>query len=151
MPSPEHAADLERLLTRAAKECEGVVAWFGTGLPHQLRRALEASGRAFDDGTPEVAFVDARELASGTPSKIGVCRIVALSDAAPSELPGLLRAADASSVAVARMICPFGVFDFVREGLRVREVRRGLTAADLQNVLDTPLWAGPDLKEMGAG
>ena len=47
MPSPEHAADVERVLSRAAQECEskhGV--WFGAGLPQAVRSAVEALGQS---------------------------------------------------------------------------------------------------------
>ena len=152
MPSPEHEADRERVLARAAEECEGTPAWFGNGLPKALHRALEATGQTPQEGTPEVAFVDARQLtSSGALPKPGIRRVIALSDATLSELASLVRAAEASSSAVTRLVCPFAVLDFAREGLRVREIRHGLTATDLQARLDAPLWAGPDLKQMGTG
>ena len=148
MPSPEHAADLEQVLTRAAKDCEGIAAWFGEGLPAALERALDAAGRVRAEGAPEVAFVDVRELSSAAPENHGIRRVVALSDDPLSELGALAKAAEASNIPSLRLVCPFAVFDFTREGLRVREIRRGLTAADLQSHLDTPLWAGPDLKQL---
>jgi hypothetical protein len=154
MPSREHAADRERLLTRAAEECEGASAWFGEGLPKALHRALTAAGRPPASGTPEVAFVDVRHLSAtgaSAPPKLGIRRVVALSDAPLADLPSLIRAAEASTTPVTRLVCPFAVLDFAREGLRVRELRHDLTATDLQHHLDTPLWAGPDLKPMGTG
>ena len=51
-------------------------------------------------------------------------------------------------MSVTRIICPFAVFDLSRDGLRVREIRHGLTAADLQSKLTFPLWAGPDLQQL---
>ena len=51
--------------------------------------------------------------------------------------------------ACSRLICPVAVFDFNEDGVQVREVRHGLTAADLQERLAVTLWAGPDLKELG--
>ena len=154
MPSPEHAAELERVLTRAAKECEGVSAWFGEGLPNALRSALDTAGQPPQTGAPEVAFVDARHLASSpgeTLPKLGIRNVIALSDAPLSDLGALVRAAESSSLPVTRLVCPFAVFDFAREGLRVREIHHGLTAKDLQKQLQAPLWAGPDLKPMGTG
>ena len=147
MPSPAHAADLERVLTRAAEECGSGSAWFGQGLPRALRSALEAAGRRFDPASAEVAFVDAGEAPTSTPpSEVG--RVVALSAAGLDELPSLVATLEAASFPVARVVCPIAVFDFVPEGLRVREIRRGLTAADLQQKLSTTLWSGPDLKEL---
>lgn len=154
MPSRAHAADLEQLLARAAEECEGACAWFGEGLPETLHEALTSAGRAPSSGTPEVAFVDARLLSAtgiSAPPKLGIRRVVALSDAPLSDLPDLISAAEASTTPVTRLVCPFAVLDFAREGLRVRELRHGLTASDLQHRLGTPLWAGPDLKQMGTG
>jgi hypothetical protein len=40
------------------------------------------------------------------------------------------------------------VFDFTTEGIRVREIRHGLTAADLQGKLSATLWSGSDIKEL---
>jgi hypothetical protein len=148
MPSPEHAADLERVLTRAAAECASASAWFGEGLPRDLERALEAAGERCPSGSPEVAFVDAATLSSASPPKATARRIVALSDASLDQLRKLVHHAESSSLPITRLICPFAVFDFTREGLRVREIRQGLTAADLQRRLDAPLWAGPDLKQL---
>jgi len=145
MPSPGHAADLERVLSRAAEECETGGAWFGAGLPQALKSAIEATGRVIEPGSPSVVFVEAGADAANAPA----ARVVALSTAAFDDLPALIATCDASRPRVTRLICPLGVFDFAPEGLRVREVRHGLTAADLQRKLGTVLWAGPDLKELG--
>jgi hypothetical protein len=148
MPSPEHAADLERVLGRAAQECDSGSAWFGEGLPQALQRAIEAAGRRVESAGAEVAFVELS--ASSVPPKPpkGPRRVVALSTAGLDELPSLIRAAEASSRPVTRLICPIAVLDFIADGLRVREIRHGLTAADLQQRLTIRLWAGPDLKEL---
>ena len=64
MPSLAHAADLERVLTRAAEECESGGAWFGEGLPQALKSAIDASGKSMESAPPLVAFVEAvRRLA----------------------------------------------------------------------------------------
>ena len=49
---------------------------------------------------------------------------------------------------VGRIICPVAVFDFAPEGVRIREIAHGLTAADIQRALGIPLFAGPDLKPL---
>ncbi len=144
MPSPAPAADLERVLTRAAEECESIDGiWFGEGLPQTLREAIEARGRSTSGEPPGIAFVDALAEA-GTPS--ASCRVVALStsgiDALASHLESVAKQAN-------RLICADAVLDFTSEGPRVREIRHGLTAADLQKKLPMTLWAGPDLKELG--
>ncbi|MDH3819141.1 MAG: hypothetical protein OES21_11020, partial [Myxococcales bacterium] len=59
MPSRAHAADLERMLSRAAEECEskrGV--WFGDGLPQAVRGAIEALGNMTEQEPTELAFVE---------------------------------------------------------------------------------------------
>jgi hypothetical protein len=147
MPSPAHAADLERVLTRAAEECESAGAWFGQGLPQALKSAIEAAGKPIESGSVDVAFIEAGAAASPPPTAVG--RVVALSAAGFDELPALIETSRSSRPEVARLICPVAVFDFTKEGIRVREVRHGLTAADLQKKLGTVLWSGPDLKELG--
>ena len=147
MPSPEHAADLERVITRAAEECESGAAWFGEGLPQTLRSAMEAAGRTIS-ASAEVAFVDASKAGIGTPPS-GAGRVVALSTSGLEELPSVMRAVETAGFTIARIVCPVAVFDLVPEGIRVREIRHGLTAADLQQKLSTTLWSGPDLKELG--
>lgn len=148
MPSPEHAANLERVLTRAAKECEVGAAWFGEGLPQALKRAVEATGSATRSASPDVAFVDAEALNDTSPGRLGACRVIALSDAGLDQLGALVDTAESSGLPITRLICPFGVFDFTQEGLRIREIQHGLTAADVQKRLATPLWSGPDLKPL---
>ena len=148
MPSPEHAADLERVLTRAAREVEGSSVWFGAGLPQALQATMEAAGRKIGGSSPDLAFVDTSELGSTPSAKIAAQRVVAMSVDGLERLQDMVHAAQSSVVPVTRLVCPFAVFDFTRKGLRVREIARGLTAADLQARLDSPLWAGPDLKQL---
>ena len=147
MPSPAHAADLERVLTRAAEECESESAWFGQGLPQALKSTIQAGGKAIESGSVDVAFIEAGSGASPLPA--AVRRVIALSAAGFDELPALIETSRSSRPEVTRLICPVAVFDFTKEGIRVREVRDGLTAADLQKKLRTVLWSGPDLKELG--
>ena len=148
MPSPEQEADLERVLARAAQECESGAAWFGEGLPQALRSAIEAAGRTVDASSAEIAFVDATAIANAKPPSRAT-RVVALSTIGLEELSSLIRTTESASVEVARLICPVAVLDFTPKGLQVREIRHGLTAADLQRQLSTTLWSGPDLKELG--
>lgn len=148
MPLPAHAADLERVLTRAAEECESGGAWFGHGLPQALKSAIEASGKAIEQDGAEVAFVEAGAAPADPPSP--TARVVALSTEDIDELATIVRSVQGSKPRVARLICPVAVLDFTAEGIRVREIRHGLTAADLQGKLSTTLWSGPDLKELGS-
>lgn len=148
MPSPAHAADLERVLTRAAEECKSGGAWFGPGLPQALKTAIEMAGKAIESTSSDVAFVEAGVESAALPS--AAKRIVALSTAGLDALATSIQRCRASKHQVTRLICPVAVFDFTTDGLRVREVRHGLTAADLQEKLDTTLWSGPDLKELGS-
>ena len=147
MPSPEHAADLERVLARAAEECESGSAWFGEGLPQALKDALTAAGKSVDFPSPHLAFVEAGR---GAAPPAEVDRVVALSAAGLDGLSSLVERTQASEPRAARLICAVAVLDFTPEGVRVREIRHGLTAADLQERLDAPLWSGPDLKELGS-
>jgi len=157
MPSPEHAADLERLLSRAAEECdarEGI--WFGNGSPQVLRLALEAHGTGTGTEPAEIAFVEVRAVTTrgraatdAVPSDLS-CPVVGLSLSTLDELSSLFSTEVEGGVQLSRLICPVAVFDFGPNGVRVREVRHGLTAADLQQRLATPLCCGPDLKELGS-
>jgi hypothetical protein len=156
MPSTEHAADLERVLSRAAEECESVQGiWFGQGLPQLLRGAIEARGGATNRGAIELAFVEVIAISpQGRASAPGelpstACRVIGLSTTGLEDLSSLIRSTDVSGVEVARLICPVAVFDFTHDVIRVREIRHGLTAGDLQRRLSTRLWSGPDLKELG--
>jgi len=155
MPSPEHAADLERILARAAQECEskrGI--WFGEGLPQTLQRAIAVHGKVESHEPPEIGFVEVESVtpngqastASNTASLN--CPLIGLSTAGVDELGSLVRADSEPGTQLSRLISPFAVFDFNEEGIQVREIRQGLTAADLQAKLTTTLWAGPDLKEL---
>ena len=156
MPSPEHAADLERVLSRATQECEskqGV--WFGGGLPQAVRGAIEATGNTVDQEPPELAFIEVstvspqgRASTDADPSALE-CPVVGLSTCTLEDLGSLLGPESKTGIQITRLICPVAVFDFTEEGIRVREVRHGLTAADLQEKLSTTLWSGPDLKELG--
>ena len=101
-----------------------------------------------ESGQPGVAFVEAGAASGGAPGTAS--RVVALSTSGLEELPALIAKSQSATPVVARLICPVGVFDFTGDGLRVREVRHGLTAADLQRQLGAALWAGPDLKELGS-
>ena len=156
MPSPEHAADLERVLSRAAQECEprrGV--WFGDGLPQDVRRVVAALGRSTDEAPAELAFVEVTEVspqgratANADPSALG-CPVIGVSTTTLEGLGSLIGPSCDKGVQITRLICPVAVLDFTPDGVRVREVRHGLTAADLQQKLSTTLWSGPDLKELG--
>jgi acyl CoA:acetate/3-ketoacid CoA transferase beta subunit len=156
MPSLEHAADLERVLSRAAEECEskqGV--WFGDGLPQAVRSAIEALGNTTDQEPAELAFVEVsavspqgRATTDADPSALG-CPVVGLSTSTLEDIGSLLGSECVTGIPITRLICPVAVFDFTPDGIRVREVRHGLTAADLQQNLSTTLWSGPDLKELG--
>jgi acyl CoA:acetate/3-ketoacid CoA transferase beta subunit len=156
MPSPENAADLERVLERAARECEskrGV--WFGSGLPQALRSAIEANGKATTQEPPEIAFVEVSAVSpegcattDADPSAV-TCPVVGLSTSTLDDLSSLVQPNVKTGPHITRLICPVAVFDFTPEGIQVREVRHGLTAADLQQKLPTTLWSGPDLKELG--
>lgn len=157
MPSLKHAADRERVLTRAVQECEskrGV--WFGGGLPQDVQSAAEAVGRSVGREPAELAFIEVtavspqgRAPTDGDFSEFD-CPVIGVSTADLEGLGSLLGSDCAQGVQIARLICAVGVFDFTAEGIRVREVRHGLTASDLQERLSTTLWSGPDLKELGS-
>ena len=157
MPSPEHAADLERVLSRAAQECEskrGV--WFGGGLPQAVRSAVEALGQSVAQEPVELAFIEVsavsvqgRATTDADPPAVD-CPVVGLSTATLDDLGSFVRDQSNTGIQITRLICPVAVFDFTPDGLRVREIRHGLTAADLQRRLPATLWAGADLKELGA-
>jgi len=156
MPSPEHAADLERVLVRAARECESQESiWFGDGLPQALRIAIEARPKTSAQRPVEIAFVEVRGVSpegrastDADPSALH-CPVIGLSASTLAELGSLVRPQGEPLVQITRLICPFAVLDFSADGIRVREVLHGLTAADLQRELSTTLWSGPDLKELG--
>jgi hypothetical protein len=157
MPSPEHAADLERILFRAAEECEALEGiWFGHGLPQVLRLAMETHCAGTRELPAEIAFVEVHAVTARghaatdvVPSDLS-CPLVGLSQSTLDELGSLFRAEVEGGVQLSRLICPIAVFDFGPNGVQVREVRHGLTAADLQERLVTPLHCGPDLKELGS-
>ena len=156
MPSPKHAADLDRVLSRAAEECEskqGV--WFGDGLPQAVRSSIEALAQTTAQEPAELALIEVSAVspqgrASTDADPPGLeCPVVGLSTSGLDDLDSLVGSPCDNGIQIARLICPVAVFDFTPDGIRVREVRHGLTAADLQEKLDTTLWAGPDLKELG--
>ena len=155
MPSPEHAADLQRLLSRAAAECESKQGlWFGEGLPQAVRTAVQALGRATDQEPVELAFVEVsavspqgRATTNADPSGLD-CPVVGLSISTLEGLGALVGSEADTGIEISRLISPVAVFDFTPDGVRVREVRHGLTAADLQKQIGTTLWSGPDLKEI---
>jgi len=156
MPSPEHAADLERVLTRAAQECDskrGI--WFGDGLPQALRTAIEAHGKSTTEEPLEIAFVEVNAVSpqgwattDADPCTVA-CPVVGLSTSTLDDLGSLVKPQGDTGLRITRLICPIAVFDFTPDGVRIREVLHGLTAADLQDRLSTTLWSGPDLKELG--
>jgi hypothetical protein len=144
MPSPEHEAELERVLTRAALECDSGAACFGEGLPQSLKRALEATGKQLSD-SEKLAFV---ELGQAAEPPAGAERVIALSTASLDELAATVETARNAKPRVERLITPVAVLDFIPEGVRIRELGPTLTAADIQESLPLPLHAGPDLKPM---
>ncbi len=156
MPSPEHAASLERLLSRAAEECESKQGiWFGRGLPQALQSAIDPHGKGAKQAPAEIAFIEVsavspqgRAVSDTVPPGLD-CPVVGLSQSGIEQLGALVCPRGDTGVPIALLICPFAVFDFSADGLRVREIRHGLTAADLQSKLPTTLWSGPDLKELG--
>ena len=120
-----------------------------------MRSALEALGRTTDQQPTEIAFVEVsavspqgRASTDADPSGLG-CPVVGLSTSGLDDLGALLGAPSETGIQISRLICPVAVFDFNEDGVQVREVRHGLTAADLQERFDVTLWAGPDLKELG--
>ncbi len=102
-----------------------------------------------------LAFVEVRSV-SGTgaaeadPLLLPADRIIGLSYCKLSGLGELIRTKPdaAGTVQISRLICPFAVFDFTDQGPLLREIRHGMTAADVQAELDMPLWSGPDLSEL---
>lgn len=152
MPSPSNEPDLERLLRRARGECDEDRAWLGPGLPQRLSAWLRHETAP---SPPKVAFV---EVGTVSPSGVattastprGAQHVIGLSEAGLDDLGQVLRGHDEGGVSLRRLICPVAVFDFAAAGPIVREVQRGLTAADLQARLDVTLWAGPDLCEWAA-
>ena len=152
MPSPAKEAELARVLERAAEECESKRAvWLGVGLPAALRDGLgDSADQSLDLAIIEVTKVSDRgsAQAEGEPPPEG-CAVIGLSRATFDELGTLFGTPDRSSFRIERLICPAAVFDFGPDGMIVREIRHGLTAAELQRKLQIPLWAGPDLKELG--
>lgn len=156
MPSPERVADRARVLSRAEQECESRYGiWFGAGLPQALRSTIQAHGKATTQEPVDIAFVEVsavspqgRAATDADPFSLG-CPVIGLSTVTLADLGSLVQPYGENGIQIARLICPVAVFDFSAAGVRVREVRHGLTAADLQAQLGTTLWSGPDLKELG--
>ena len=117
---------------------------------------MEANGSSASKEPVEIAFVEVRAVTTRGRATTDVdasdlsCPVVGLSRSTLEELSSLFRAEVEGGVQLSRLICPVAVFDFGPNGVRVREVRHGLTAADLQDRLATPLYCGPDLKELGS-
>lgn len=153
MPSPSTEPDLKRLLERARRECSDGRAWLGPGLPQRLSAWIlhEPAPAPSRVAFIEVAEVSPSGLASAEAKPQGTQRIVGLAATRLDNLGQLLRSHEHTHepprIPLQRLICPAAVFDFGTSGPIVREIRRGLTAADLQAQLDFPLWAGPDLRE----
>jgi hypothetical protein len=115
---------------------------------------MEALGRSIDTEPVELAFVEVssvspqgRATTDASASALG-CPVVGLSASTLEQLASLVGPPSAEGVQITRLICPVAVFDFTPQGIRVREVGHGLTAATLQRHLPAPLWSGPDLKEL---
>jgi acyl CoA:acetate/3-ketoacid CoA transferase beta subunit len=147
--------DRSRLLRRAAREVQPEHSlWLGRGLPKLLERDLGIQSQ--DAGPVSIAVIEVQSV-SGTgaaesdPLPFPADRIIALSHCELSALGELIRANTNASgtLQVSRLICPFAVIDFTDQGPLLREIRHGLTAADVQAELDMPLWSGPDLCELG--
>jgi len=144
------------VLSRAAAECESKQGlWFGEGLPQAVRTAVQALGSATDQEPVELAFVEVsavspqgRATTNADPSGLD-CPVVGLSISTLEGLGALVGSEADTGIEISRLISPVAVFDFTPDGVRVREVRHGLTAADLQKQIGTTLWSGPDLKELG--
>lgn len=153
MPLPANEADVARVLWRAAQEFESEQAVaLGEGLPEGLRDAV---GRTTEPESAELTFVEVQSVSpSGAATSVLAPtpirgRVIGLCAAGLDELDELIQVQEDAAFSITRLICPFAVFDFGANGLVVREIQHGLTAADLQQKLDAPLWAGPDLKELG--
>ncbi|MEM7436138.1 MAG: hypothetical protein AAF436_13355 [Myxococcota bacterium] len=151
MPSPNIEPEVERVVARALGECDpNQAVWLGPGIPERLvdHVALRAEPATAQLGIVEVDEVSPNGVAILASVPQPSCPVVGLSATPVEELDSLLRPHDHAGVVLAKLICPFAVFEFDTAGPVVREVRRGLTAADLQTRLSFPLWAGPDLKEL---
>ena len=145
MPSPEHEAELERVLSRAAEECEVGAVWFGEGLPQLVKRALEAAGKQLGSEPAKLALFEPGQ-ADAPPANAE--RVIVLSMAGLDELDAAVQSAREVKPRAARLISAAAVLDFIPEGIRIRELGPALTAADIQKTLNTPLLAGPDLRPM---
>ncbi|MEM8605664.1 MAG: hypothetical protein AAGF92_01065 [Myxococcota bacterium] len=153
MPSPSSEPDVARMLARAVRECPpGHDAWLGQGIAQLLSPELTHQ-RTPSPGA--IAFVETSRvspagLAADCAAPQTIRTVIGLSNAAIDSIGDLIGAHDRAGVGLRRLICPFAVFEFGVSGPIVREVARGITAADLQARLSFPLWAGPDLQELMA-
>lgn len=153
MPSLATEADTRRVLARAAEECAGRVASYGPGLPERLKSAA-SHGPAH--GAASIAFVEVSKLSpdglAEVPEAIATLGLplVGLSLVSLDEASNLIDEKLHDGLPLVVLICSFAVFEFRSDRMVVREVRHGLTAADLQRHVGRALWAGPDLKELGA-
>ena len=125
--------------------------WFGRSLPQQLQGDFGL--QAQDAGPAALSFVEVQSVspsgsAQAEPLPFSADRVIGLSECGLYQLGELIRADASGSLQIDRLICPVAVFDFTADGLLLRELRHGLTAADLQAQLDTRLWAGPELREL---
>ena len=127
MPSPENAASLERLLSRAAQECESKRGlWFGRGLPQALRSAVDLHGDGAKQARAEIAFIEVsavspqgRAVSETVPPGLD-CPVVGLSQCTVEQLGSLVCPRGETGVQITRLICPFAVFDFTLAGTKPR-------------------------------
>ena len=155
MRSSASRAEVERVLVRAAEELDpGTKAWFGAGLAQRLRDRRSANGLAQPRGPTHVAFVEVERVSPTGRARVrgeeptNAERVIGLCLHQIEELPSLFHPG-CSGTQLDRLICPVAVFDFWTEGPVLKEIRHGLTAADVQQEIGGRLWAGPDLKELG--
>ncbi len=130
-------------------------AWLGEGLPRLLEPRVVATPATVGEDSPEIAFVEVLSVttqgraALDVPTPQLACPVVGLSACGLDDLASVIRVGTSEGLRIERLICPVAVFDFTPNGVRVREIRHGLTAVDLQMRLPVTLWSGPDLKELG--
>lgn len=144
------------MLGRVVQECNSQPGtWFGDGLPQTLRSAIELRGSVSAPEDAELAFVEVRTVSpqgwaiTVTDPPALRCPVIGVSACTLDDLESLIGSPPEPGIQITRLICPVAVFDFSPVGIRVREVRHGLTAADLQERLSATLWSGPDLRELG--
>ena len=155
MPSTAQEDDLAQLLSRVAMECPAESSvWLGPGLPRHLKDTL-AHARVKADPPANLAVVEVRAVSQDGKAEVEatipdqVDRVIGIGACTEGTLSQLIRESDGASTAIDRLICPLAVFDFRDGRILIREIRRGLTAADLQRDVLPNLWAEPNLKELG--